>query len=61
MPDRIWTAWLPPDLKHAAVHEEPKRFAKAVELFCADAEAAKASTNQDRLAPTLKWIDVLKR
>jgi hypothetical protein len=60
---RIWTAWMPQELREKAARDEPERFAKAVELVAAAAEQAKAAggADPDRLAPTLVWIDLIKR
>jgi hypothetical protein len=59
---RIWTAWMPQELREAATRDEPERFAKAVALVVAAVQQAKAAgADPDRLSPTLVWIDLIKR
>ena len=58
---KLWTAWLPADLREQVITEEPKRFSRAVALLVEAIAAAKASPDPDSLASTLVWIDVIKR
>ncbi|GFR44371.1 hypothetical protein Agub_g5521, partial [Astrephomene gubernaculifera] len=57
MAPRIWQLWLPPDIAHGALTDEPRRFAALARCVCAEVDGAlRDEADPNRWHRLVKWL-----